>query len=1149
MFPAHPASDGVDPEPAGPSDDVADSLVDPADLVRAWLDRADRALSRAERRDSLRLHRLTSDPSSVDFTMAFADRVLRPESASVAAEQLRLLVARDLPPFLSPLDRALLRVGAACSRPLPRLVMPLARRRLRQIVGALVVDQDDAALRRYLAHRKAEGYRVNANLLGEFVLGDAEAARRLRATIALMGRDDIDYVSVKASSVASQLNLWAYEETLERVKASLRQLFAAAAATSPPKFVNLDMEEYKDLRLTIDAFTQLLDEPAFRSLEAGIVLQAYLPDSFDALRELQAWARRRRERGGAAIKVRIVKGANLAMERVDAVMHGWTQAPYDTKAETDANYKRLLDWSIDRRRLSAVCIGVASHNVFDVAWAKLLADARGVTESVNFEMLQGMAPGVSRAVRDATGGVLLYTPIVAAGDFDHALAYLFRRLEENSGGDNFLRHLFDLATDADAFAVEHARFEAAVADRWQVASRPRRLVGQPRSVHGFDNEPDADPTDPVVRASIVAAVAAPPVVDVPAETTNVAEIDDHITTAAGGGEEWRAMTRDRRRSVLLDVAERLVERRAELIAIMADEAAKTIAEGNPEVSEAVDFARYYAERIAELDERDGAEFEPLGVVAVVPPWNFPLAIPAGGVLAALAAGNAVVLKPAPETPRTAFAVAQACWDAGVPRSTLRYVRCADSVVGEHLLAHDGIDGIILTGSLETAERFRSLAPATPLFAETSGKNAIVVMPDADLDLAVADIVHSAFGHAGQKCSAASLAICVGSVATSERFRRQLLDATRSLIVATPDRPEAVMGPLIGAPSAKLHRALTQLEAGQRWLLRPRLIDPATNLWTPAIVDGVQAGSWFHRTECFGPVLGLMAAHDLDEAISVQNAVPYGLTGGIHTLDPEHVQRWLERVEVGNAYVNRGVTGAIVRRQPFGGWKRSVIGPGAKAGGPNYVAQLGRWRAMRDPELGEELSPRIAAFVATVASELEPAERVSLERAARSDARAWRTEFATVHDPSRLAYEGNEFRYRALPTIVVRVTADARPAAVARVLAAAMLVGAPLRVSAAPGSSGPFGSVARHEEHGEDFVGWARRARPDRVRLLGDEPAVRAGLPATTFVDDRPPIGDGRIELLRYVREQTVSRTRHRFGNLVASAGAADSSRSRPFAGI
>ncbi|MDQ1708664.1 MAG: RHH-type transcriptional regulator, proline utilization regulon repressor / proline dehydrogenase, partial [Frankiaceae bacterium] len=229
-----------DPEAAGPPDDVADALVDPAvDLVRTWLERAGKAMSGAERRDTARLHRLTNDPASVDFTMAFADRVLRPESARVAAEQLRTLVAGRLPSFLSRPDRVLLRLGAWCSRPLPWLVMPLVRRRLRQIVGALVVDRDDAALHAYLSQRDTAGYRVNANLLGEFVLGDAEATRRLRATIELLERDDVDYVSIKASSVASRLNLWAYEHTLERVKASLRQLFASAAAPTPPKFVNL----------------------------------------------------------------------------------------------------------------------------------------------------------------------------------------------------------------------------------------------------------------------------------------------------------------------------------------------------------------------------------------------------------------------------------------------------------------------------------------------------------------------------------------------------------------------------------------------------------------------------------------------------------------------------------------------------------------------------------------------------------------------------------------------------------------------------------------------------------------------------------------------------------------------------------------------
>ncbi len=1120
---------------AGPPDDAGARAVAPAvAIVRGWLKAAESSLDRRERRDRDRLRDLSGDPRSVAFTMAFCDRVLRPESDAVAAEQMRKLVAGPLPSFLSRIDRALLRLGARLSM-FPGLVMPLARRRLRQMVGPLIADCSDPALQVHLSRLAERGYRVNLNLLGEVVLGEAEAARRLSAILDLLARDDVDYVSVKASSVASQLDQWGYEHTLERVATSLRALFLAAADHRPAKFVNLDMEEYDDLRLAIDAFTRLLDEPRLRGLEAGIALQAYLPDSFDALRELVAWAQRRCESGGAGIKVRLVKGANLAMERVDAALHGWTQAPYASKAETDANYKRILDWALHRERASAVRIGVASHNVFDVAWARELAAARGVSDRVDFEMLQGMAPGVARGVRDAVGRLIVYTPVVAAADFDSALAYLFRRLEENASGENFLRHSFALAERPDLFAIEQARFERAVADRWSASRVPRRARPAARP-KGFSNEPDTDPTDPgartAIRGATRAAFADPPSAELPGEVRSTAEIDERIGSARAGFADWRSTSAADRRGLLHRVADELAARRPQLLAIMATEAGKTAAEGDGEVSEAIDFARYYAERIPELDARDGAAFEPLGVVAVVPPWNFPLSIPAGGAFAALGAGNAVVLKPATLTPRSAFAVAQACWAAGIPRAALSFVRCPDAVIGEHLIAHAGIDGIILTGAYETAELFTRLAPRTPLFAETSGKNAMIVMPDADLDLAVADLVKSAFGHAGQKCSAASLAICVGDLARSERFPRKLVDAARSAAVGTPDRPEAVIGPLVGELTPKLRRALTAPDPGQRWLLEPRQLDASARLWSPGILDGVEAGSWFHQTECFGPVLGIMRARDLDEALALQNGVAYGLTGGIQSLDPDHVAHWLARVEVGNAYVNRGITGAIVRRQPFGGWKRSSVGAGAKAGGPNYVAQLGSWRTTAPPGLGREPVPPIAELVASLAAELDDAGRSFLASAARSDAWWWEREFGAEHDPSGLFCEANVFRYRPLPELALRVAADAAPRDVARALAAAAASGTPFELSVDPGYPG---ALAARSHRREEAAGFARRiaaAPPARVRLIGNERLSRADLPAATFLDARAVVSDARIELARYLLEQSISRTLHRFGNLV-----------------
>ncbi|WP_312173876.1 aldehyde dehydrogenase family protein, partial [Microbacterium sp.] len=382
--------------------------------------------------------------------------------------------------------------------------------------------------------------------------------------------------------------------------------------------------------------------------------------------------------------------------------------------------------------------------------------------------------------------------------------------------------------------------------------------------------------------------------------------------------------------VLHRAGDELAARRGQLIEIMAHEAGKTIAEADPEVSEAIDFAHYYAERALDLEHIVGAEFVPSKVTVVTPPWNFPVAIPAGGVLAGLASGSGVIIKPAKLTQRCGAVMVEALWAAGVPRDLLALVDLANRDLGTRLVASPEVDRVILTGAYETAQLFRSFRSDLPLLAETSGKNAIIVTPSADLDLAAADVARSAFGHAGQKCSAASLAILVGSVADSKRFERQLVDAVTSMRVGLPDDPATQMGPIIEPANGKLLTALTTLDRGERWLVEPKKLDDEGRQWTPGVKVGVAPGSTTHLTEFFGPVLGIMHAKDLDEAIRLQNAVDYGLTAGIHSLDSAEVATWLDRVEAGNLYVNRGITGAIVQRQPFGGWKRSAVGAGAKA---------------------------------------------------------------------------------------------------------------------------------------------------------------------------------------------------------------------------
>ena len=1134
------------PSPSAVVGELASLADDAVALADRWAAATEAGETKKEAATTRQLASLLSDAEGLDLAVRFVDRVVRPEDPEAAAKELTRLTASDAA-FLGPVDTGLLKLGSIAAKVAPKVVVPIAKARMRQMVGHLLVDVGDPTLARHLAAAREDGFRLNINLLGELVLGDHEAQARTDRTRQLLERDDVDYVSIKVSSLVSQIDTWDTEGTVQRCVERLRPLYRVAAQASPRKFVNLDMEEYGDLDLTIQVFESILSEPEFADLEAGIVLQAYLPDALPAMERLIDFAQRRRAEGGAGIKIRLVKGANLAMEQVEAELHHWERAPYETKAEVDANYLRCVERALRPDAVQAgVRLGVASHNLYDLATAHLLAERRGVSEAMDVEMLQGMSPSQARAVRDTVGTVILYTPVVDPKDFDAAVSYLVRRLEENASKENFL-HAFFAEDEPQSMPEQERRYRASIADIETTSTGPRRVPERAEIGDTFAGTPDSDPALAANREWAARAVASEPPSLWSPHLSSTAEVDDVVRTARSAHQSWAARPAAERAAVLREAARELDARREQLLTVMSSEAGKTVGESDPEISEAADFARYYADRAEELEDgpmTDGATFTPHPVVLVTPPWNFPVAIPIGGPLAALAAGSAVILKPAPQTPGCVEAAAEALYAAGVPREALQVVRTDEDEVGQHLIAHDDIDLIILTGATDTAELFdgwrHDRAEGSRIYGETSGKNALIVTPSADYDLAVADLVQSAFGHAGQKCSAASLGILVGSVATSERFRRQLIDAVRSITVGFPADLSTRMGPVIEPPEGKLLRALTTLEPGERWLVEPRALDDSGRLWSPGLKEGVRPGSFFHLTEVFGPVLGLMRADDLDEAIELQNATDFGLTGGIHSLDEAEIDAWTERVEVGNAYVNRHITGAIVQRQSFGGWKASSVGPGAKAGGPSYVAQLGTWSRDGLPAKGDEVTGAVRRTVdgilGALGERVEREGREMIDAALASDARAWADEIGVEHDKTGLRVESNVFRYRAMPLVLIRASADADVADLVRLLGAATLTRTPVLVSAHPDLDLPrtLGHVQVRTESDETFVGRALDAagRAGRVRVVGTVPAGLREIPPTRLtVIDGEVQANGRRELLTFVREQSISRTRHRFGHV------------------
>ena len=1138
-------------------------------LMDKAIRRADKWLEIEETSKSTKqLADMVHDPEGVEFTFSFVDRVARPEDNKVAAEEFAKIASplkrkEKAPGFLGLIDSILVTAGSIAAPLLPNLVMPIARSYLRATVGHLVVDAESDTLNDMLDDARDKGFTLNLNLLGEAVLGEKEAKRRLNQTIELLRNPRVEYVSVKASSVVSQLNHWDFRGSVDRLKDRLRPLYreaikgAAQNRHGKPKFVNLDMEAYQDLDLTLELFTELLAEEEFLNLEAGIVLQAYLPDSFEALKRLAKFAAERRAKGGAGIKVRLVKGANLSMERVDSEIHDWPQTPYLTKAEVDANYLRLIDWVLQPEHAENIRIGVASHNVYHVALAHELSVERGVESQLDIEMLQGMAPAQSQAVQEVTGNIILYTPVVKKEDFDVAVSYLVRRLEENGAKQNFLYALFtpedDEETGMTPMEGQELRFINSVHERWDTYYGRRRnqdraqeaelkLGTRGGSIPGnFVNEPDTDPSLPANREwalSLLEPSADPGPAQSP-QVTDTATVDKAVAVAQQAGEEWGKKSGWERAELLDKVANELANNRGRLISAAAFEADKTVAETDPEVSEAIDFAHYYAESARELDRVRGSKFTPFKVTVVTPPWNFPIAIPVGGVLAALAAGSAVILKPAPQVLRIAEVFVEAMRDAGVPEDLLQLVNADEADAGKRLISHPDVDSVILTGASETAQLFRGWKPRMVINAETSGKNAIIVTPAADPDLAVEDIYQSAFGHAGQKCSAASLIITVGSMGDNKRFINQLVDAVESIKVGRGTDISTYMNGIIEQPSDKLQRAFTKLDKGEKWLVKPKQLDDTGTLWSPGLRDGVKPGSWYHTHEAFGPVSGIMHAKDLDQAIEWQNSTGFGLTGGIHTIDRDETAYWRERVEVGNAYVERGITGAIVRRQSFGGWKGASIGAGAKAGGPNYVAQQGVWSEGDIDELTPGTLPtHITQLLRQIrglgSPALSDADHVWLRRAAESDAHAMDTEFGIEHDKSALVVESNVFRYKPLlEPLRVRVNKDANPRDILRLQLGSAATGSELDISASSEVAAKFGELGKEFRVSNDreFAAEISTARFARIRTVGTNPEdfYEAAVQSNSVILDHPVLPDGRRELLTMLLEQAISTTEHRFG--------------------
>jgi RHH-type proline utilization regulon transcriptional repressor/proline dehydrogenase/delta 1-pyrroline-5-carboxylate dehydrogenase len=558
--------------------------------------------------------------------------------------------------------------------------------------------------------------------------------------------------------------------------------------------------------------------------------------------------------------------------------------------------------------------------------------------------------------------------------------------------------------------------------------------------------------------------------------------------------------------------------------------AKRIEEADAEVSEAIDFVEYYCHQALELEQIEHLKLHSRGVAFVAPPWNFPLAIALGSLVGALLTGHSVLFKPAPMAAAVGYTLAQMVWKIGISKQVLQFICLDEQEVGSRLLKDPRVDIACLTGSSETARLFLKWAPSRPLIAETGGKNVIIISNTCDRDLAIKDLLQSAFSHSGQKCSAASLTILHEELYRDPKFWQQLIDAASSLHVGSSWDTASKITPLLMTDDPKLVWALTELEEGQEWVLKPKQDPKNPRLWSPGLVKGVKKGSRRHEEEFFGPVLGFMPYRHLSEAIEIANQTPYGLTCGLYTLSEEEQDLWSRQMLAGNLYVNRPITGALVHRQPFGGTKASRIGQGKKAGGPHYLLSF---YAPGDSKpdhyqirYPEKLSQILCLASSEIALELEPIFK---------SYSYWYLHFTREIDPVRIPGQDNFYFLKAQEDYLIRwEKEEGNEKDFWCALAAACLCQAKVIVSAKawPGKKEPPAFIEFYSA-GQQWLDTWKKYSLQTVRFIGkpthETLEKLAHLNITSLLD--PVCYHGRYELLHPLREVSFCRDYHRYGNL------------------
>lgn len=872
------------------------------------------------------------------------------------------------------------------------LVAKTIRANIESMAKQFIIGENTQDAIKTLRKLRKDGFAFTVDILGEATVSEAEAEAYMKSYLELLdalrgelpkwtglgGGGGLDWgttpmlnVSVKPSALFSQASPKDFEGSVQGILKRLIPIYRKVRELGG--WMCIDMEQYKFKDITLELFRRLRSSEEFRDYPGlAVVLQAYLKDTDRDLAELLAWAREKK----LPIGIRLVKGAYWDYETVIAKQNGWEIPVWTIKAESDAAFERQARVILENHDICH--FACASHNIRTIAAVMEMAAELKVPESrYEFQVLYGMAEPVRKGLLHVARRVRLYAPY---GDLLPGMAYLVRRLLENTANESFLRQSF-----AEAAEIERLLENPLITlDRERARRAARTAAPSAAPIPPFANEPMADFTRADVRQAFQQAIASvrqelgrtyplwiggrEVFTDDRIPSVNPANPDEVIGSVCQAGREhidqaleaaqkafplWRDLSPEDRAGYLFKAADIARKDIYRLSAWQILEVGKQWDQAYADVAEAIDFLEYYGREMLRLGKprrmgRAPGEFsqlmyQPKGIAAVIAPWNFPLAISCGMTSAAMVAGNPVLYKPASPSSVVGATLCRIYREAGIPDGVFNYVPGRSSVMGDYLVEHPAISLIAFTGSMEVGlhiiEKAARVHPGQSqvkrVIAEMGGKNAIIIDDDADLDEAVREVLYSAFGFQGQKCSACSRVIVVESIYA--RFVERLVEGARALAIGPAEDPAYFMGPVVDERAQSTILKYVELARQEGRVLLCQEV-PNHGYYVPlTIVEGITPEHRLAQEEIFGPVLAVMKVKDFTQALEWANSTRFALTGAVFSRSPRHLERASREFNVGNLYLNRGSTGALVERHPFGGFKMS--GVGSKAGGPDYLVQF------------------------------------------------------------------------------------------------------------------------------------------------------------------------------------------------------------------